>query len=102
MPIKVDQCKHYNGLNCSKCGRMLPDVCVDQEELEGKAAAFDKWVAEQQEEAKVVHLEDLPEPPEENTYDEPAKLADTRPDASAPTVAPKASVPLPAPRRGKK
>lgn len=58
--IKVDNCKDFDGFVCKTCGRQLPDACKNQEDLEAKAAAFDRIVAEKEtkvdpEEPKVHH-----------------------------------------------
>lgn len=45
MPISVDQCKDFDGTSCAKCGRMLPDVCKAQEDIEEKARLFDELMA---------------------------------------------------------
>jgi hypothetical protein len=44
--MQIEDCKHYDGRVCKKCGRMMPDSCKDQEDLEAKAAAFDQLVAD--------------------------------------------------------
>lgn len=43
-PTLVDNCEHYNYQthNCNKCGRGLPDVCLDYEDLKKKAEAYEK------------------------------------------------------------
>lgn len=49
MAFQVDQCKHFkDGKKCSKCGRMMPAYCKDQQEIEEKARLYDEWVASQQ------------------------------------------------------
>lgn len=42
-PTLVDNCEHYNYQthNCNKCGRGLPDVCLDYEEMKRKAEAYE-------------------------------------------------------------
>lgn len=42
----VDQCKHFKDSICKKCGRMMPDVCHEQEIIEEKARVFDQMVEE--------------------------------------------------------
>ena len=46
-PILVDQCVHYNSKthNCNRCGRGLPDVCLEFEEMKRKAEAYEKLPA---------------------------------------------------------
>lgn len=43
-PILVDNCEHYSGQthSCTKCGRGLPDVCLDFENMKKAAAAYEK------------------------------------------------------------
>lgn len=43
-PILVDQCDHYNSKthNCNRCGRGLPDVCLEFEEMKRKAEAYER------------------------------------------------------------
>jgi len=49
MAFQVDQCKHFkDGKKCSKCERMMPAYCKDQQDLEEKARLYDEWVASQQ------------------------------------------------------
>ena len=42
-PTLVDNCEHYNRTThvCDKCGRGLPDVCLEFEEMKKKAAAYE-------------------------------------------------------------
>jgi hypothetical protein len=42
-PILVDNCEHFDGRKseCTKCGRSLPDVCLDFEKMKQKAEAYD-------------------------------------------------------------
>lgn len=42
-PTLVDNCEHYNYQthNCNKCGRGLPDVCLEFENMKKKAEAYD-------------------------------------------------------------
>ncbi len=41
-PTLVDNCEHYSYQthNCTKCGRGLPDVCAEFEEMRNAAKAF--------------------------------------------------------------
>jgi len=43
-PTLVDNCEHYNYQthNCNKCGRGLPDVCLEFENMKKAAAAYEK------------------------------------------------------------
>lgn len=43
-PTLVDNCEHYNFQthNCNKCGRGLPDVCLEFENMRKAAAAYEK------------------------------------------------------------
>lgn len=43
-PTLVDNCEHYNYQthNCNKCGRGLPDVCLEFENMRKAAAAYEK------------------------------------------------------------
>lgn len=43
-PTLVDNCEHYNRTThaCDKCGRGLPDVCFEFEEMKKKAAAYEE------------------------------------------------------------
>ena len=43
-PILVDSCNHFDGIKsiCTKCGRSLPDVCLEFEQMKQKAEAYDK------------------------------------------------------------
>lgn len=43
-PTLVDNCEHYNRTThaCDKCGRGLPDVCLEYENLKRKAEAYEK------------------------------------------------------------
>lgn len=43
-PTLVDNCEHYNFVThvCDKCGRGLPDVCLEFEEMRKKAAAYEE------------------------------------------------------------
>lgn len=43
-PTLVDNCEHYNYQthNCDKCGRGLPDVCLEFENMKKAAAAYEK------------------------------------------------------------
>lgn len=42
-PILVDNCEHYSGQthSCTKCGRGLPDVCLDFENMKNAAKAYE-------------------------------------------------------------
>lgn len=42
-PTLVDNCEHYNRTThaCDKCGRGLPDVCFEFEEMKKKASSYD-------------------------------------------------------------
>lgn len=42
-PVLVDSCNNYDGRNneCIKCGRSLPDVCLEFEQMKHKAEAYD-------------------------------------------------------------
>lgn len=46
-PTLVDNCEHYNFKShvCDKCGRGLPDVCLEFEEMRKKASSFDTMQA---------------------------------------------------------
>lgn len=43
-PSLVDQCENYNRTThtCDKCGRGLPDVCLEFEDMKRKAEAYEK------------------------------------------------------------
>ena len=43
-PILVGDCNNYSfdTNSCTKCGRMMPDLCVEFEEMKRKAEAYDK------------------------------------------------------------
>jgi len=43
-PTQVADCDHYNWdtNKCSKCDRMMPEICVEFEELQRKAKAYDE------------------------------------------------------------
>lgn len=43
-PTLVDNCEHYNYQthNCNKCGRGLPDVCLEFEKMKKAAEAYEK------------------------------------------------------------
>lgn len=43
-PILVGDCNNYSfdTNNCTKCGRSMPDMCVEFEEMKRKAEAYDK------------------------------------------------------------
>lgn len=43
-PILVADCNNYSfdTNNCTKCGRAMPDLCVDFEEMKRKAEAYDR------------------------------------------------------------
>lgn len=43
-PTLVDNCEHYNYQthNCNKCGRGLPDVCLEFENMKKAAAAYNE------------------------------------------------------------
>ena len=43
-PILVDNCEHYSSQthSCTKCGRGLPDVCLEFENMKKAAAAYEK------------------------------------------------------------
>lgn len=43
-PVLVDNCEHYNYQthNCNKCGRGLPDVCLEFERMKKAAAAYEE------------------------------------------------------------
>lgn len=43
-PVLVDNCEHYNFQthNCNKCGRGLPDVCLEFERMKKAAAAYEE------------------------------------------------------------
>lgn len=45
--ILVGDCSHYSYItnNCTKCGRSMPDLCLEFEEMKRKAAAYDKGLA---------------------------------------------------------
>lgn len=42
-PILVDSCNNYDHgkHSCSKCGRSLPDVCLEFEQMKAKADEYD-------------------------------------------------------------
>lgn len=42
-PVLVDACNHFDfsKSTCSKCGRSLPDVCLEFEQMKQKAEAYD-------------------------------------------------------------
>ena len=46
-PTLVDNCEHYSFTShvCAKCGRGLPDVCLEFEEMRKKASSFDTMQA---------------------------------------------------------
>lgn len=50
--FSVDKCKHFGPFDagqvqsCKKCGRMMPDLCHEQELMEEKARKFDELVTE--------------------------------------------------------
>lgn len=48
MAFTVDKCDSFDGLKCTKCGRMMPDLCKDQQSLEEKAKKYDAWIASQE------------------------------------------------------
>lgn len=69
MAFQVDQCKHFkDGKKCSKCGRMMPAYCKDQQEIEEKARLYDEWVASQQTEGTISE-EEAPASVEETSLD---------------------------------
>lgn len=43
-PTLVSDCDHYNWdtNKCNKCNRMMPEVCVDFEDMQRKAKAYDE------------------------------------------------------------
>lgn len=43
-PILVGDCSNYSydTNNCKKCGRSMPDLCVEFEEMKRKAEAYDQ------------------------------------------------------------
>ena len=43
-PILVGDCSNYSfdTNNCKKCGRSMPDMCVEFEDMKRKAEAYDK------------------------------------------------------------
>lgn len=53
-PTLVDNCEHYNRTThvCDKCGRGLPDVCFEFEEMKKKAAAFEEQALVSEEQPK--------------------------------------------------
>lgn len=51
LPISVEQCLNFKHNVCTKCGRMMPDFCHDQQTLEDKAKKFDEMMAKQATEA---------------------------------------------------
>jgi hypothetical protein len=67
----VENCEHFDGHTCSKCGRMLPAYCKDQEILEEKARKFDELMSAKKE----------PETTED-LVDEPVKEAPVAPKAA--------------------
>ena len=54
-PILVDNCEHYSGQthSCTKCGRGLPDVCLDFENMKKAAEAYE--ISRSQENQKSSH-----------------------------------------------
>lgn len=42
--VLVDACNHFDNAKstCSKCGRSLPDVCLEFEQMKQKAEAYDR------------------------------------------------------------
>jgi hypothetical protein len=43
-PILVGDCNNYSfdTNSCTKCGRSMPDMCIDFEDMKRKAEAYDK------------------------------------------------------------
>lgn len=43
-PVLVDACNHFDfgKSTCAKCGRSLPDVCLEFEQMKQKAEAYDR------------------------------------------------------------
>lgn len=43
-PILVGDCSNYSYStnNCTKCGRSMPDMCIEFEEMKRKAEAYEK------------------------------------------------------------
>lgn len=42
-PILVDNCEYFDGVKsiCTKCGRSLPDVCLEFAQMKQKAESYD-------------------------------------------------------------
>ena len=97
MPIPVDQCKNFDGIRvCRKCGRALPDVCLDQSEIEQKARAYDEMVAAQSAKVPDEELADLLA----DVSPAPTPLTEAIETEAAPTPAVTPKVPLPGRRKG--
>jgi hypothetical protein len=50
-PIQVGDCNNYSfdTNSCTKCGRAMPDLCLDFEEMKNKAELFDAQKAKKEE-----------------------------------------------------
>ena len=68
-PILVGDCEHYSydTNSCKKCGRSMPDLCVDFEEMKHKAELFDAQRAKKEEAITELNASSGPEVAEKAT-----------------------------------
>jgi len=68
-PILVGDCEQYSydTNSCTKCGRAMPDLCLDFEEMKSKAELFDAQKAKKEEAITELIASSGPEEAEEAT-----------------------------------